>query len=76
MKRSLALKSEYLSELTTGELSAVAAAGSLTGVYPTLDRPCPTLNGCIDVAPLPSVNAPCPTTDCFTGTTGHTFACS
>ena len=76
MKRRLALKSEYLSDLTTAELTAVAGGvtgGCLTGVYPTFDRPCPTDN--IAIAALPTLNTPCPTTDCFTGTSAHTLAC-
>lgn len=78
MKRRLALKSEYLSELTTRELTAVAGGvtgACFTGVYPTFDRPCPTLDGCFAIGAIPSVNRECPTTDCFTGTSAHTVAC-
>ena len=70
MKR-LALKSEYVSELTSQDLASVAGGvtgACFTGVYPTFDRPCPSVQECIDVAPLP-------TTNCFTGTTGHTVTC-
>lgn len=69
MKRALALKSEYVSELTTDELAAVGGAGSLTGVYPTFDRPCPSIPECVDLGPIP-------TTNCFTGTSGHTVTCN
>lgn len=75
MKRRLALKSEYLSELSTTELSAVAGGvtgACFTGVYPTFDRPC---TDTVAIAALPTVNTPCPTTDCFTGTSAHTLAC-
>lgn len=72
MQRRLALKSERLSELTSNELASVAGGvtgGCLTGVYPTFDRPCPSLQECIELGPIP-------TTDCFTGTTGHTLRCN
>jgi hypothetical protein len=78
MKRSLALKSEYLAPLTSDELSSVAGGatyGCLTGVYPTLNTPCPTVNECIVIGAIPSVNRACPTTDCFTGTSAHTVTC-
>lgn len=71
MKR-LALKSEYLSELTNLELASVAGGvtgACFTGVYPTFDRPCPSVQACIDVGPIP-------TTNCFTGTSGHTVSCN
>ncbi|HEV2889837.1 MAG TPA: hypothetical protein VGX28_05625 [Frankiaceae bacterium] len=58
MKRRLALNSEYLSDLSSDEMSNVFAGATRTGVYPTFDRPCPTLQ------------VECPTLDgCFTGTT-------
>lgn len=74
MKRRLALKSEYVSELTTDELSSVAGGATpgcpLTGNYPTL-------RDCFELAPLLSLHRPCPTLDgCFTGTTGYTLLCS
>lgn len=69
MKRVLSVKREYVSELKTEELAAVAAAGSLTGVYPTINRPCPTVQPCIELGPIP-------TTNCFTGTSGHTVTCN
>ena len=52
MKRTLALKAEHLTELSTADLAQVAGGA----LYPTLDRPCPT----VDYA--------CPTLDsCMTG---------
>lgn len=67
MNRRLALKSEHLSVLSTGELSAVAGGavttGSLTGAYPTLP-----VEGCVVVGEIPSW-------DCFTGTSAHTAVC-
>ena len=79
MKRRLALKSEYVSELTTNELASIAGGatyGCFTGYYPTINAPCPTVDDCIAVGAIPSVNSPCPTDGCFTGTTTHTMACS
>jgi len=78
MKRRLALKSEYLAPLSPDELSSVAGGvslGCLTGVYPTLNTPCPSVNDCVAVGAIPSYNRECPTTDCFTGTSAHTVAC-
>lgn len=67
MKRRLALRSEYLAPLSADELLSVAGGVSiLTGVYPTVDRECPTVQACI--APLPSLHRACPTEYC-TGTT-------
>ena len=74
MKRRLSLKSEHLSELTSGELTAVAGAGSLTGVYPTINTPCPSVQECI--ASIPTLQRECPTERCFTGTTLYTVACA
>lgn len=78
MKRRLSLKSEYVSPLTTDELRTVGGAGSLTGVYPTIDRPCVSENGvvCVAVAALPTLKTECPTELCFTGTTLHTVGCN
>jgi hypothetical protein len=63
MKRHLSLKSEYLAPLTSGELSNVFAAGSLTGVYPTINRDCPTVQPCANTRACPTLDG------CFTGTT-------
>lgn len=63
MNRRLTLKSEHLSELTTGELAAVAGASV---VILTLQRPCPSVQECI--ASIPSLQRACPTDYC-TGTT-------
>ncbi|HEX8002028.1 MAG TPA: hypothetical protein VF519_04970 [Mycobacteriales bacterium] len=57
MKRRLALRAEHLTDLTTDELANVAAGQQVT--LPT--------QRCTGY--YPSLNAPCPTTDCFTGTT-------
>jgi len=79
MKRRLALKSEYVSELTTNELASVAGGATtdcFTGYYPTINAPCPTVQDCFVIAPILSLQRPCPTGDCFTGTTTHTMACS
>lgn len=64
MQRRLALKSEYVSELSTVELSRVAGGatvGCWTGYYMTINAPCPSINECIAIGPIPSVNRPCPT---------------
>lgn len=53
MKRHLTLRSEHLSELTTNELGSVHA-----GQQELPTRRCFT-------GYYPSINAPCPTTDCF-----------
>ena len=70
MKRHLALKSEYLAPLSAEELSSVAGAGTLvdclTGYYPSLNAPCPTVQECL--ASIPSLQRACPTDYC-TGTT-------
>ena len=72
MKRHLTLKSEYLAPLTTNELSMVAGAAAttqcFTGIYPSINRPCPTLDECIAIGEIP-------TTNCFTGTSAHTVLC-
>ena len=70
MKRHLALKSEYLAPLTADEMSSVAGgartlADCLTGMYPSINMPCPIDNSeliCYQVTNR------CPTTYC-TGTT-------
>ena len=52
MQRRLALTRERLTELTTSEMEALAGAALptqyCTGYYaiPSLNRPCPTLDGC------------------------------
>jgi hypothetical protein len=68
MKRHLALKSEYVIELSNDELSRVAAGVTLTGYYPSLNAPCYTTD-CFVIGDVRSVNAPCPSWDCLTGTT-------
>jgi len=60
VNRRLTLKREQLAPLAPNDLSAVVAAygqgvQSLTGVYPTLNTPCPTVQECIRETPL------CPT---------------
>lgn len=55
MKRRLTLKSEHLSELTAGELTAV-----LGGALPTKDCERPTIDRCL-TGYYPSINAPCET---------------
>lgn len=63
MNRRLTLKRENLAELTTAEMAAVAGAQDfasipcLTGVYPTIDRPCPTVQECFEIRQTPL----CPT---------------
>lgn len=61
MPRRLTLRSEQLTELTTDELHAVAGG-----------RPVLPTDYCTGW--YPSINSPCPTTDCFvitiTATTG------
>ncbi len=69
MKR-LTLHSEHLSDLSTDELASVAGGATvvcLTGVYPTIDRPCLSEDVCL-------VGGPIPTGNCFTGTTGSPTA--
>lgn len=65
MTRRLTLTSERLTELTEVDLAAVGGGyqlptlrACLTGVYPTLDRPCPTQETCFDIEHTPL----CPTT--------------
>ena len=65
MKRRLTLKSEHLTELTRTDLAGIAGAvqpGTLrecmTGFYPTLERPCESVQPCIVVDQTPL----CPTT--------------
>ncbi|HEX8002031.1 MAG TPA: hypothetical protein VF519_04985 [Mycobacteriales bacterium] len=56
MTRRLTLKSELLAELTSTELAAVAGGyrelptvdHCLTGIYPSLNYPCPT-EECIEI---------------------------
>lgn len=55
MKRRLSLTREYVAELTATELEAVVAAA----------LPTERCTGYYQ-----SINARCPTLDCFTGTTG------
>ena len=43
MQRRLALKSEHLSDLTNDDL-ALVLGGTLTGMYPTINVPCPTVH--------------------------------
>ena len=73
MKRRLTLKSEHLTELTGSELSAVAGGLAtercFTGVYPTINTPCPTTD-CIYIGQIPTLDG------CFTGTSLHTVACA
>ncbi|HEX8002029.1 MAG TPA: hypothetical protein VF519_04975 [Mycobacteriales bacterium] len=78
MKRRLALRSERLTNLSETELGVVAGAvsgGCLTGYYRTIEAPCPSVQECIVIGPLPSINDACPTNGCFTGTTGYTAVC-
>ena len=75
MQRRLALTRERLTELTTSEMEALAGAAlptqNCTGYYMTINARCPSINDCIAIGAIPSVNSPCPTLDgCFTGTTG------
>lgn len=66
MKRRLALKSEHLAELTPHDLAGVAGGiqelptrRCFTPVYPTIHRPCPTVDDpCIEIQQTPL----CPTT--------------
>lgn len=64
MKRRLTLKSEHLTELTRTDLAGIAGGiqeiptrKCFTGVYPTINTPCPTVQECwaIERTPL------CPT---------------
>lgn len=54
MKRRLSLNSEYLTELTSAEMTAVAGAypdltgKCFTGMYPSINMPCPTLEAVCD----------------------------
>lgn len=78
MKRRLALRSERLSDLSATELAVVAGGvtgACWTGYYRTLEAPCDSVQDCIVIGPILSVNRPCPTGDCFTGTTGYTAVC-
>lgn len=67
MRRHLALKSEYLTDLSTDELSSIAGGPQdprtlicLTGVYPTINTPCRTT----DCFVIQSLNEPCPSYAC------------
>lgn len=77
MKRRLALKREHLSELTPTDLVSVAGGTTtdlFTGYYPSINAPCLSERVCVELAPIPTRNSPCPTLNgCFTGTTAHTF---
>lgn len=63
MNRRLTLKREQLAPLTSNDLSVVGVAQGLhtipclTGVYPTIDRPCPTVQECWAIRETPL----CPT---------------
>ena len=52
MNRRLTLKAEHLTELSPADLSGIA--GGALG----------SIQGCL-TGYYPSINAPCPTTDCF-----------
>lgn len=66
MKRRLTLTSEHLTELTSTDLAGIAGGQELptlkycpmTGVYPTIERSCPSVNDCIYIEHTPL----CPTT--------------
>lgn len=73
MKRRLTLRSEHLAELTSDELTGVAGASV---AYLTIHRPCPTVQECIYIAPVLTLQRECPTERCFTGTTLYTVACA
>ena len=64
MKRRLTLRSEHLTELTRTDLAAIAGAAQdlptqkcFTGVYPTINTPCPTVQDCFEIRQTPL----CPT---------------
>jgi hypothetical protein len=59
MKRRLTLKSEHLTELTSAEMSLVAGGKPdipsldnrcLTGMYPSINMPCPTIEAQCPIA--------------------------
>ena len=63
MNRRLTLKREQLAPLTPNDLAAVGGGQELqsfpclTGVYPTINTPCPTVQECIYINRTPL----CPT---------------
>lgn len=78
MKRRLALKSEHLAELTPNDLASVAAGATtqcFTGYYPSINAPCVSERVCVELAPIPTLDTPCPTTNCFTGTSVSALVC-